>query len=159
MAVVTPRRQPPTLVCWLALSVTSGEWANLRKGVLMEGLRCWWIIRYRYRGIEEASWRFIPQDIGERGERRDIINGTSSRVLHAIIHHRGRCTITTTTTMASNNIVTIRIIRLWCVPSLWGRSLLPLSPPYMTNQLPFNGNHLHPFRYWGDSECWTTSRY
>jgi hypothetical protein len=31
------------------------------------------------RGIEEASWRFMPQDIGERGEGRDIINGTSSR--------------------------------------------------------------------------------
>ena len=39
--------------------------------------------------------------------------------------------------MASNNIVTIRIIRLRCVSSVWGGGLLPLSPPCMTNQLPF----------------------
>jgi hypothetical protein len=87
----------------------------------------------------------------EREEKEETSSMAHHHVLHAIIRHRERCTIITT---ASNNIITIRIVRLWCVSSLWGGGLLPLSPPYMTNQLPFSGNHLHPFRYWKDSECW-----
>ena len=45
----------------------------------------------------------------EREENEETSSMAHHHVLHAIIHHRERCTIITT---ASNNIVTVRIIRL-----------------------------------------------
>ena len=61
-----------------------GEWANLRKGVLMKGLRCWWIYYYD-RGIEEASWRFMPKDIGEKEETSSMAHHHACLVSSIIV--------------------------------------------------------------------------